>query len=348
MKFNQLAEKKNRSNKVSTDTKIEKTEVANTIETPSTPISKREHEGSVSGKTLKKLDVSLIDLSPYQPRIMTQNVITELKTLAGDIEKNGLANPIIVRQKGPRYEVIAGERRLRAVRDILKLETISVYLYNSLNDEKAALLALSDNTVRENLSDFENILRIKKNCEMFSYPFDNYEFVVSKFSLDQSKYFRLRNILDLPSYMLESLEVEPQLISGYIAQTVKTEVNKALELMPEDIVHKLLKESWSKYVENFESTRKRSSEFLKVLQHDDGKEEKSNLETNKNVQPRAPRSFENSKVDFKTETGVKFGSMRTTIGTQGKKILNLRVSLDAEIDEEKANRIQAFFQELNK
>src|SRR5438067_953052 len=62
-----------------------------------------------------KLAVSLIDPNPLQPRTVFDQ--TKLQELAASIEANGIIQPLIVRRKGDRYELVAGERRLRAAKE---------------------------------------------------------------------------------------------------------------------------------------------------------------------------------------------------------------------------------------
>lgn len=309
------------------------------------PIAKRETKNVVSGSYLESIDIDLIDPSPYQPRIMNKRVYEKLPILASDIETNGQLNPITVRQKGNRYELIAGERRLRAIKEILKLKKITALIKTSMNDDKAAITALLDNTARQNLTDFESIVKIKELCEEFGYPFESYEFVTEKFAMDKSKYFRLKYILDLPGFMLESLKEEPELISGYIAQEVNTAINKALENKTEKVIFDLLKPEWNKYVEEFRITNKRHKAFIAVLNGDEIQNQ-SNSEKAEKASSSNDQTGKN-KFDFKTDKGVKFGSMSSESGTKGKSVLKLRVALDADITEEKARKIEEFFKSLN-
>lgn len=325
------------------------------IEAKINPISLREAKNVVGGGSLEKIPVDQIDLSPYQPRIITGQVLDSLESLAKDIERNGQLNPITVRQKGSRYELIGGERRFRAVKDILKLDFITALVKSNLSDEKAAIQAFSDNINREDLSDYENISQIKQICDEFGYPFENADFVTEKFSIEKSRYFRLKYILDLPLFILSDLSENPNLISGYIAQELKIEINKQLESKSESEIHNSLRETWSTYVIDFKKTGKRNKSFVTALsggiperttetnQQDEGFNEETPAQNSRSTASSAP-----VKVDFKTENGVKFGSMRTEKGTQGKNILKLRISLEADLDKDKTKKIENFFNELNK
>lgn len=353
MKFNQL-KAKNRSNDGinNVDGKPEQHKVIDVQNTSTkkedgslNPVTKRESKNIVGGAYLEQIDIDLIDPSPYQPRIMNKRVYDNLPILAADIEINGQLNPITVRQQGNRYELIAGERRFRAIKEILKLKKITALIKTAMNDDKAAITALLDNTARQNLTDYEYIVKIKALCDEFGYPFDNYEFVTEKFAIDKSKYFRLKYILDLPSFMLDSLKEEPELISGYIAQELNTSINKALETKTEKTISDLLKPEWDKYVEEFKTTNKRHKGFIAVLNEADASIQPA--KTNQKDIDISKEKAVKSKFDFKTDKGVKFGSMSSENCTKGKNVLKLRVALDVDITDEKAKKIEDFFKILN-
>ena len=70
----------------------------------------------------KKISVGLIDLSHFEAR--TDNVTKNLKSFEERIRKIGLIQPIVVYPKEEGYVLIVGQRRLLAVRDVLKLKKI--------------------------------------------------------------------------------------------------------------------------------------------------------------------------------------------------------------------------------
>ena len=70
----------------------------------------------------KEIPVDKINLSQYVSRLT--NITKNLEVFAENIKKVGLIQPIVVYPKGERYELIIGQRRLLAVRDVLKLEKI--------------------------------------------------------------------------------------------------------------------------------------------------------------------------------------------------------------------------------
>ncbi len=106
------------------------------------------------------IDVKKIDPSPYQIRKHFDE--DKLKELAATIRREGLIGPIMVRLNGGRYELIAGERRLRAVRDYTEIKAIAARVVKA-NDLEARRISAAENLQREDLSVIETI---EGNVEM--------------------------------------------------------------------------------------------------------------------------------------------------------------------------------------
>jgi len=98
------------------------------------------------------LPVDKIGSNPYQPRKVFER--EPLEELAQSIKKYGVMQPISVRRiNGAAYELVAGERRLRASK-LAGLETIPAIIVN-VNDRDSAALALIENLQREDLNYLE-------------------------------------------------------------------------------------------------------------------------------------------------------------------------------------------------
>ena len=100
------------------------------------------------------LDLKDIDPSPYQHRRHFDE--DKLKELAVSIQSEGLIEPIIVRPIDKRYQLIAGERRLRAIRDFTEMETIQAQIVIA-GDLQARRISAAENMQREDLSAIETI-----------------------------------------------------------------------------------------------------------------------------------------------------------------------------------------------
>lgn len=97
------------------------------------------------------LPIDRIDPNPLQPRTIFQ--ADRLRELSQSIEANGIIQPLIVRQIGERYEIVAGERRWRAAR-LAGLSEVPVVVQNTANDHLLEV-SLIENIQREDLNPIE-------------------------------------------------------------------------------------------------------------------------------------------------------------------------------------------------
>jgi N6-adenosine-specific RNA methylase IME4 len=104
--------------------------------------------------TIAELNVKLIDASPFQHR--KHFPAAKLQELANSVSRDGLVEPIVVRKVGKRYQLIAGERRLRAVRDHAGHETILSRIVEA-DDRQARRMCAAENLQRQDLSDIESV-----------------------------------------------------------------------------------------------------------------------------------------------------------------------------------------------
>lgn len=103
-------------------------------------------------KNIQEIPVNQIDANPNQPRKAFNE--ETLKKLEQSIKKYGVVQPVIVRKKdNGNYELIAGERRLRAAKNA-QLEKIPVVI-KEYNNRESAEIALIENLQREDLNPIE-------------------------------------------------------------------------------------------------------------------------------------------------------------------------------------------------
>ena len=116
--------------------------------------------------TTKDIDLEKITAGRYQPRQEFDDV--KIQELADSIKKHGVLSPILVREVGlDKFEVIAGERRVRASK-IAGLKTIPS-LINQKEDQEALEAALIENLQREDLNPVEEARgydRLKREFEL--------------------------------------------------------------------------------------------------------------------------------------------------------------------------------------
>ena len=110
-----------------------------------------------------EVPVESIRPNPYQPRKTFDK--EKLKELSESIKKHGIIQPLIVRKKGLNYELVAGERRLRAAR-LAKLQTVPV-LIREYDEKQMRELSLVENIQRHDLNPLEEakaIQELMKQC----------------------------------------------------------------------------------------------------------------------------------------------------------------------------------------
>ena len=134
-----------------------------------------------------EIEIDLIDLNPYQPRTnFNQKNIDEL---ASSIKELGLIQPITIKTKDNRYELISGERRLRAFK-ILKLKSIPAYVRKA--DDQASLeMALVENIQRKDLDPIEIAISYNRLIEELSISHEEMSKRVGKDRSTISNYIRL-------------------------------------------------------------------------------------------------------------------------------------------------------------
>lgn len=110
-----------------------------------------------------EIPVEQIAPNPYQPRQDFSQ--PELLSLAASIKSDGILQPLSVRQRGDKFELIAGERRLRAA--ILAGLTSVPCIVSEVSDRNSALLSLVENIQRRDLGFFEEADAIARLIDFY-------------------------------------------------------------------------------------------------------------------------------------------------------------------------------------
>lgn len=122
--------------------------------------------GSVDQKgSATEVRVNLIDVNPHQPRTVFAE--EALKELAASIKKHGILQPLVVSPKGDHFELIAGERRLRAAK-MAGLDAVPVIVRDAEDHHKLEI-ALVENVHRTDLNPIDEALAYRKLIEEFNY-----------------------------------------------------------------------------------------------------------------------------------------------------------------------------------
>jgi ParB family chromosome partitioning protein len=164
-----------------------------------------------TGQEALELELDLIDPGSEQPRMRFDE--EALERLAVSIREHGVVQPILVRRKGGRYELIAGERRWRAAQKA-GLSTIPV-IVKEVADSDLLEIALTENVQREDLNPIEEAQAYQKLIERVGLT---QEALASRFGRDRSYITNYLRLLRLPDD-LQRLVEDGRLSTGH-ARTV--------------------------------------------------------------------------------------------------------------------------------
>ena len=192
---------------------------------------------SLSGKidndsaTLKKVKIELLRAGQYQPRKEFNQ--EKLQELADSIRAQGLIQPIVVRPSpGGFFEILAGERRLRAAK-LAGLKLVSVIIEEA-SDREAMSLALIENIQREDLNVIEEAAAFERLVKEFEMSHDDIAKAVGKSRASVSNHIRL---LGLPSEV-KSMITQSLLEMGHARALLGLE-----DKMIVDFAHKIVSEN---------------------------------------------------------------------------------------------------------
>ncbi len=144
-----------------------------------------------SGGELTQVAMDLIDTNPYQPRRHFDT--NEITALAESLRQHGMLQPVIVRAIGDRYQLIAGERRLRAAKEAM-LHEIPARIMD-LDDRRVCEIAMVENLQREDLGAIEKAIAFKGYLDQFGSTQDE---LAEKLGLERSTVSNFIRLLELP------------------------------------------------------------------------------------------------------------------------------------------------------
>lgn len=169
------------------------------------PIVERKGE---SAQTVVNIDVAEIVTNKYQPR---QNFSPQLmQELIASIREKGIIQPIIVRRTPSGYELIAGERRLKAAKE-LGFTQVPAIIRDVTEEADVLELALIENIQREDLNPIEEALAFKRLIEEFGMSQERIAQIVGKEVVSIVNKLRL---LKLPLPVQEKIK-EGELTEGH-------------------------------------------------------------------------------------------------------------------------------------
>ncbi len=164
-------------------------------------------EGSAAAGTQTQVPVEAIERNPYQPRKTFDS--DELASLSASIRTHGVLQPLVVRQVGERYQLVAGERRLRAAREA-GLQSVPVTVMD-FNDQQILEAALIENIQRSDLNPIEKAQGFKDYLTRYRMT---HEQLATRLGLGRATITNLVALLELPAELQEAVRVG-QLSTGH-------------------------------------------------------------------------------------------------------------------------------------
>ncbi len=173
---------------------------------------------SIPNKGIQEIDINKIALNPYQPRKTFDE--NSIKELASSIQKHGLIQPIVVVEDKGKYILVAGERRLRAVKSLKKATIKALISDISLKDLRE--YALIENIQREDLNPMEIAFSLKALIDEYGFTHEELAKNIGKSRTYISNMLRL---LNLPKEVQQKI-MDNKISYGHAKVLVGLEENK--------------------------------------------------------------------------------------------------------------------------
>lgn len=178
------------------------------------------------------LDINKVRTNPYQPRRHFDE--EKLEELSLSIQTHGLFTPILVREAKNGYELVAGERRLRASKlaNLTEIQAIIV----EFDDEAMMEIALLENVQREDLNVIEEANGYKLLIDRLNLTQDQ---VAKRMSKSRSHITNLLRLLRLP-VSVQTLVSEGKLTMGHVRPLITIDDDKEIERISQEIIDRNL------------------------------------------------------------------------------------------------------------
>jgi len=224
--------------------------------------AQKEHVNDVK-ELRRNVQITDIQPSPNQPRKLFNQ--QDIEDLAASIDEIGLLQPIAVRRVQDKYELIAGERRLKA-HQVLNKNTIEVIVIDA-SDEEVALLTLAENLKREDLTDYEIYVGLSSLNEKLK---KNKQKLAKSLGMNREDMYKYLSFEKLPQELIADLEQQPTLL----ARTAATAVKKFLSDYEANYnnAKKALLEAWAKLLKKEVEQTKLALLAEKILKSTETKE----------------------------------------------------------------------------
>lgn len=257
-----------------------------------------------SSENFLEIDIDLIEPNSSQPR--SRFVEEKLEELAQSIRANGIVQPIVVRKKGARYQIVAGERRWRAAQKAGLQKIPSVI--KEVADEKLLELALIENIQRQELNAIEEAKAYKNLIDTIGLT---QEMIAERVGKNRTIVTTFLRLLKLPKDVQKLVEDE-KLTAGH--------ARALLMLNDADLQRKLA----AKAIELSLSVRETEKSVKRI-----GKENNHSAEK-KSIKPKLDANVKAAETKLRRRLGTQVNVLPDGKGTGGK--IEIEYYSDSDLD----------------
>lgn len=201
----------------------------------------------------QEANINEIIPNPYQPRQIFDEA--KLQELAASIKEYGIVEPLIVRAKGKKYELVAGERRLRAAK-LAGIKTVPIVV-REYDNSKVMEIALIENIQRHDLNPIEEaqgLRRLMTECKLTQ------EQVAEKVGRSRSAVTNILRLLNMPK------EIQDYIIKGSLSMGQAKMLGSLASEEQQCAVAKLIIENdWSSRIVEDVVRKLKEGKLLKVV-----------------------------------------------------------------------------------
>ena len=201
---------------------------------------------SIPKNGIQEIPVDKIKINPFQPRkIFNEEAINEL---ASSIKKHGLMQPVIVIEENGEFILVAGERRLRAVKTLGKKEIKAIISDISLRELRE--YALIENIQREDLNPVEIASSLKALIDEHGYT---HEELAKNIGKSRSYITNILRLLNLPDFVKEKV-AKNEISHGHAKILSGLSEKEMLKVVDNIIKNNLSVRETEKFIKNLKNT----------------------------------------------------------------------------------------------
>jgi len=210
-----------------------------------------------------KILLEQIDVNPFQPRKHFKE--ESLHELAESIKQHGILEPVLLRKNAGRYQIVSGERRVRAAK-LAGLNEIKAIVYDLLSDKTMREWAIIENIQREDLNPIEIADSYKKLLDNHGYTHEDLAARLNKSRAAVTNSLRLLNLPDQVKEWIGEGKLSAGAARALLSPNIKDPEKVAREIIEKDLSAREAEVLAQKLEKNGSSVKK--NKVNSVINHD--------------------------------------------------------------------------------